>query len=243
MLPIVTLAVFSPEVPRFIARRAPELAAPVLFVLLAGLAFSFPRNVRYLHASNQDQLRVVRVVESFLGREDRYLDGTWMIATRRHAGKIWWDAQSTRALLKSAEWGEFTELDAAFAEQPKVVILNYRTQALWPALGRYVVHSYVRAAPNALLAGIQIDGTGEVAFENRWAGRYRLYDAKGLPRDAAFCLDGDAAGGEVLIAAGPHRVALKDSTGPGFLLPAGLSLPGSLPAARPPEDLFRGVYD
>jgi hypothetical protein len=166
-----------------------------------------------------------------------------MIATRRHAGKIWWDAQGIRAIVESARRGEFTELDAAFAEQPKVVILNYRTQTLGPLLARYVVRSYVRVAPNALLSGIRIDGTGEVLFENRWAGRYRLYDAKGRPWDAAFRLDGDVAAADVLVGLGPHRVALRDSTGPGFLLPAGLSLPGSLPETRPPEDVFRGVYD
>ncbi|HEX7578665.1 MAG TPA: hypothetical protein VF580_01600 [Thermoanaerobaculia bacterium] len=243
VLPIVVLAVFSPEVPRFVARRAPGLAAPVLLILLAGLAFSLARNVRYLRASNEDQLSIVRVVENLLGPEDRYLDGTWMIATRRHAGKIWWDAQGIRAIVESANRGDFTELDAAFAEQPKVVILNYRTQTLGPLLARYVVRSYVRAAPNALLSGIQIDGTGEVLFENRWAGRYRLYDAKGRLRDAAFRLDGDVVVGDVLVGLGPHRLALRDSTGPAFLLPAGLSLPGSLPETRPPEDVFRGVYD
>jgi hypothetical protein len=243
VLPIVTLAVFSPEVPRFVAHRAPGLATPVLLVLLAGLAFSLHRNVRYLRDSNEDQLSIVRGVESFLGPEDRYLDGTWMIATRRHAGRIWWDSQGIRAVVESAKRGDFTELDAAFAEQPKVVILNYRTQALGPLLARYVVRSYVRAAPNALLSGTRIDGTSEVLFENRWAGRYRLYDAKGHPWDAAFRLDGDAAAGDILVGLGPHRVALRDSAGPGFLLPAGLSLPDPLPETRPPEDVFRGVYD
>ncbi len=243
VLPIVTLAVFSPEVPRFVARRAPGLAVPVLLVLLAGLTFSIPRNVRYLRASNEDQLSIVRVVESLLGPEDRYLDGTWMIATRRHAGMIWWDAQGIQAIVESAKRGDFTELDAAFVEQPKVVILNYRTQALGPLLMRYVVRSYVRAAPNALLSGTRIDGASEVLFENRWAGTYRLYDAKGRPWDAAFRLDGDAVAGDVRVGLGPHRVALRDSAGPGFLFPAGLSLPGALPETRLPEDVFRGVYD
>jgi hypothetical protein len=243
VLPIVTLAVFSSEVPRFAARRAPALAVPVFLVLLAGLAFSCLRNVRYLRASNADQLGIVRAVESFLGPEDRYLDGTWMIATRRHAGMIWWDAQSIGTILESARRGDFTELDTAFTEQPKVVIVNYRTQTLGPLLARYVVRSYVRAAPNALLSGVQIDGTGEKLFENRWVGRYRLYDAKGRPWDAAFLLDGVVTGGEVLVGLGTHRVALRDPAGPGFLLPAGLSLPGSLPETRPPEDVFRGVYE
>ncbi len=243
VLPIVTLAVFSPEVPGLVARRAPGLAVPLLLVSSTGLAFSLPRNVRYLRASNEDQLSIVRVVEGLLAPGDRYLDGTWMIATRRHAGKLWWDAASIHAIFDSAKQGGFTELDAAFAEQPKVVILNYRTQTLEPLLARYVVRSYVRVAPNVLLSGIRIDGTGEVPFENRWAGRYRVYDAKGRPRDATFSLDGDATAGDVPVGLGPHRVALSNSAGPGFLLPAGLSLPGSLPATGPPEDVFRGVYD
>jgi hypothetical protein len=243
VLPIVTLAVFSSEVPRFVTLRAPGLKVLALPVLLAGLAFSLPRNVRYLRATNEDQLRVVRTVESLLGPEDRYLDGTWMIATRRHAGKIWWDAPSIRSIFESAERGEFTELDAAFAEQPKVVILNYRTQTLGPLLARYVVRSYVRAAPNALISGIRVDGANDALFENRWAGRYRLYDSKGHPWDSAFRLDGDVVAGNVLVGLGPHRVSLGNATGPGFLLPAGLSLPGPLPETRPPEDLFRGVYD
>ena len=243
VLPIVTLAVFSPEVPRLVAHRAPGLAEPVLLVLLAGLAFSIPRNVRYLRASNEDQLRVVRVVEGLLAPEDRYLDGTWMIATRRHAGKIWWDAPSIHAIVEAAKQGKFTELDAAFAEQPKVVILNYRTQTLEPLLAPYVFRSYVRVAPNALLSGSRIDGTGELLFENHWAGHYRLYDANGRPWDAPLQVDGNATAGDVHVGLGPHRVALLGSTEPGFLLPAGLSLPGPLPETRPPEDLFRGVYD
>lgn len=243
VLPIVTLSVFGPEVPGLVARRAPGLAAPVLLVLLVGLAFSLPRNVRYLRASNEDQLSIVRVVERFLAPEDRYLDGTWMIATRRHAGKIWWDAASIHAIFESAKQGGPTELDAAFSEQPKVVILNYRTQTLGALLARYVDRSYVRVAPNVLLSGVQIDGTGEVPFESRWAGRYGLYDAKGRPWNAAFNLDGNARAGDVSVGLGPHRVALSDSTGHGFLLPAGLSLPGSLPEIRSPEDVFRGVYD
>lgn len=243
VLPIVALAVFGPELPRFVARRSPAWAAPVLLVSLAGLLLSFPRNVRYPRATNDDQLGVVRTVESLLGPEDRYLDGTWMIATRRHAGKIWWDAPSVRAVLESAGRGDFAGLDAIFAEQPKVVILNYRTQMLGPALARYVVRSYVRAAPNALLSGVPLNGADEVPFENHWAGAYRVYDAQGRPSDVPVRLDGGEPSSRAVVGLGAHRVALGDPAGSGFLLPAGLRLPGPLPETRPPEDLFRGVYD
>ena len=243
VLPMVTLAVFGFEVPRALSRRAPALASPALLVLVAALLLSIPRNARYAGISNEDQLEVVREVESFLGPDDRYLDGTWMIATRRHAGMIWWDAQAITAVVESARRGDFTDLDGAFAEQPKVVILNYRTQTLAPLLAKYVVGSYVRAARNALLSGVQIDGVDPKTFECRWAGRYRLYDAKGHPWNGPLDVDGTAVDGEVQVGLGTHRVALRGSTGPGFLLPAGLSLPGPLPETRPPEDIFRGVYD
>jgi hypothetical protein len=243
VLPIVALSVFSFEVPRALARRAPGLASRVLLVLVAALVLSVPRNLRYVRASNEDQLSIVREVESLLGLEDRYLDGTWMIATRRHVGWIWWDAQAVGVVVEAARRGDFSELDAAFAEQPKVVILNYRTQTLAPLLARYVVRSYVRVSPNVLLSGVQINGAGETPFESRWAGRYRLYDGKGQPWNTALYMDGNAVDGELQVGLGRHRVALRDLTGPGFLLPAGLRLPGSLPETRPPRDVFHGVYD
>ena len=243
VLPIVALSLFSPELPRFAAHRSAALAAPVLLVLLAGLVSSFPRNVRYLRASNDDQLSVVRTVESLLGPEDRYLDGIWMIATRRHAGKIWWDAPGIRAVLDSAGRGDFTALDAAFAERPKVVVLNYRTQTLGQVLARYVVHSYVRVAPNALLSGVQLNGASEVLFENHWPGRYRVYDVNGRAAGTPVRLDGGAPSEDLAVGPGPHSVALGEPAGPRFLLPAALSLPGPLPETGPPEDLFRGVYD
>jgi hypothetical protein len=243
VLPIVALAVFAPEVPRFVAARAPALGTPALLALLAGLAFSFPRNVRYLRASNADQLDTVREVESLLAPEDRYLDGTWMIATRRHAGKIWWDGPALGAIVESAKRGAPEELERAFAERPKVVVLNYRTGGIWPLLARYVGSSYVRVAPNAMLAGVQIAAGAEASFENRWPGRYRLFDATGRAWNAAFRLDGDVVSGEVVVGIGPHRVALLDASEAGYLLAAVPRLPGPLPETRPPVDLFRGVYD
>ena len=185
----------------------------------------------------------MRVVESLLEPGDRYLDGIWMIATRRHAGKIWWDGPALRSIAEAAGRGDTTELDRAFAERPKVVVLNYRTLGIWPLLSRYVAASYVRVAPNALLAGLMVPGGGETLFENRWPGRYRLFDASGRPSKAAFRLDGAGVSGDVVVGLGPHRVALSAPAGGGYLLAAVPGLPGPLPVSSPPADLFRGVYD
>ena len=243
VMPMVALAIFAPEVPRAVAAWAPSRTAAALVALLAGLAFSFPRNVRYLRVSNADQLDTVREIEGLLEPEDRYLDGTWMIATRRHAGKIWWDGPALRAIAESAARGDTSELDRAFGERPKVVVLNYRTMGIGPFLARYVIGSYVRVAPNALLAGVQLQGGGDTLFENRWPGRYRLVDAKGRPWNAGFRLDGRAVSGDVGVSPGSHRVSLLEPGASGYLLAVVPHLPGPLPVTKPPVDLFGGVYD
>ena len=90
--------------------------------------------------------------ESLLVPEDHYFDGIFMLPKRQHAGRIWLDRKSVLRISQKSEAGEKTILERAFAQKPKVIILNYRTQAVEDALRPYIASTYHQIAPNILIA-------------------------------------------------------------------------------------------
>ncbi len=242
VLAVAPLALFAPEVSRLLTRwGAGEEAA--LGTLLVVLAFSFPRNIRYVSHDNLIQRETVREAELLLGPGDRYLDGTWMVATRRQAGKIWWDAVGVATILREAKEGRFDEIKQVFEEQPKIVLINYRTQSLKEILAPWIDGSYVRIYSNVLVTGSPLGEEAPATFQNRWCGRYALYALDGQLKTFPYLIDGREVRGEVDLPTGTYHVGAARGTGDGFLLPAGLKLPASIPERRPPYDLFAGVYD
>jgi hypothetical protein len=236
------VSLFATEVPLALVRSGVSRRMAWALVL-ALCATSLPRNVRYLAHDDSVQRRVVKEAESLLRSEDRYLDGTWMVVSRRHAGTVQWDTKVVTDIRAAASLGRFETLNAAFAERPRVVILNFRTFALGPAIRRYLDGSYVRVFPNLLLSGTLVSPEERVAFVARSPGRYSLYQEGGSPAREAFLVDGRGAQGAVFLDVGFHEVKVDARSVARALLPEGLTLSGPIPARRPPEDLFAGVYD
>ncbi len=237
-----TLSPFATEVPFALARWGVSRGAACA-VVLALCAASLPRNVRYLAHDDELQRRVVREAEALLGPEDRYLDGTWMVVSRRHAGKVMWDTKVVSDIRSAAGQGHFEAMGAVFAEQPRLVVLNFRTLALGPAIRRYLEGSYVRVHPNLLLSGALVSPGESVAFLARSPGSYSLYQESGAPVREVFLVDGRPAQHSVPLVAGLHEVRVDVRSTARALFPEGLTLSGPIPARRPPEDLFAGVYD
>jgi hypothetical protein len=236
-------SLFATQVPLALVRLGVSRRTAWALVLTL-CATSLPRNVRYLAHGDSVQRRTVREAESLLAPTDRYFDGTWMVVSRRHAGKVtMWDTKFVSDVRADASLGRFEELDATFAEHPRLVILNFRTFALGPAIRRYLDGSYVRVLPNLLLSGTLVAPGEVVAFVARSPGRYSLYQESGSAARESFLVDGRAVQGATFLDVGPHEVRVDVRSAARALLPEGVRLAGPLPARTPPENLFAGVYD
>jgi hypothetical protein len=239
------LSLWAVELPSSLQARYGGDAGVWLLGACLLLVPTVPRNFDHLRYDNAFQNRVSEQAEALLGPRDCYADGIWMVPSRRHCTRAWlWPGE----LLDVADArlrGEPTEIDALLAAQPKLWILNYRLDALRVVLGEPLRRGYVRVYPNVMLAGAAIVAGQETVFDNRWAGRYRLYDRDGRPSDAPFLLDAAKATGEVAIDLGRHRLtpADGDSTPVRFLFPADVAVPGPLPVRAPPYPLFENIYD
>jgi hypothetical protein len=144
--------------------------------------------------------------------------------------------------------GDASIFDRLVEGRPKLWILTYRFRPLWPRIESILSDAYVRVAPAIVLAGVVLprDG-GEVAFECRWPGRYRLFDHAGRPLDETLSVDDSEPAKEVDIAVGRHRVRRTGSGPPAVLLPADTRAAGPEIGVRsldaPVSDLFAGVYE
>ncbi len=190
-------------------------------ILVVGL--SFARNVRYLAHDNKYQRQTMAMAESLLLANERYFDGVHMIVTRPHATNFWLQNSLVLSIREAAERGEYGILEEIFAQNPKLVILSYRTQGIVAALAPFLEGSYLPVAPNILLSGSPVVGRGELVFETRWAGSYRLYGADGRPSAAMLLADGREVAGPLRLDLGPHRLRLARQAGPLYLLPANLA--------------------
>lgn len=214
----------------------------LLLALALLLALSFPRNLSYLDYDNVEQNRVVARAEALLGPDDRYADGVGMIPTRRRAGeRWWWDAGTQEEIHRAARKGEFTALDETFGDQPKLWILNYRVQALYPLIGTTLEKSYVAVEPNILLVGTHLQSGPEQEFFAVWPGSYRLYDSQGHALEGKLTINGSRVEGEVRLETARYVLRLED--GEALWLPAAVDLTGPLPARDSAASLFGGVYD
>ena len=239
------LSLWASEALRFAASRAGVSAGSLTAVALSLLAMSIPRNLEYFRIDNRAQNEVTAVAESLLGPNDRYFDAVGMVPTRQMSAFVSWEAMILARVRENAAHGDVREIEETFEGRPKLWIDNYRVDAAREPLRPFLEPSYVRVHRNVLLSGAALPVSGEVSFENRWPGSYRLWDRDGRPVAGLFRVDGMEVSGTVHLDAGPHRIGRVPSPAvePRWLLPAVASLPGSLPPPAPPYDLFASVYE
>jgi hypothetical protein len=235
------LALWAPGALAAVAERMTS-GWPVIVFLILAAALSLGRNVHYLGHDNRQQLRLLEQAESILLQGETYLDGIGMLAQRPDAGRAWWDRPAISALQARHAAGERDILDDLFAAQPKVVLLSYRTASLGPLLAPYVEGSYVRIAPNLMVAGTVVRPGKTTEFTARWGGNYRVYGLDGAPLSFAFTMDDAPVRDVVPVTLGPHRLALPPNTPPAVLLPADIDIAFRFPPA-PDQRLFGQVYE
>lgn len=204
------IALFAPDALRVVSFSASVRSRggfrmlPML-VLISILVSTLPRTLYALSWSNRVQLEMVDRVESLLAPGEFYQDGIGMISTRPLSGLVWWDAPAVSRILAEFRRGENTELTNAFLDPPKVLILNYRTQNLWPALRPFLDTSYVPVEGGLLVAGARMQpGGARVAVA--WEGRYALVERDGRRSIRRWSVDGQAAPGAIHVAAGLHQI-------------------------------------
>jgi hypothetical protein len=243
VMAIPFLALWIPSLLELRRYRAERTRLLVLAGLLIIATPSFARSLRYLDHDNSYQAQVMVAAERLLAPGERYFDGVHMIVTRPHATSFWLQRSGVLDIRAAAERGDFSMLERIFAEQPKLVILSYRTRGIAAALAPFLARSYLPVAPNILLTGAAVSADAPAVFEVRWAGAYRLYDAQGRPSPARFTLDGREAEGPVQLETGPHALRLAQDAGPLYLLPANLVQPVAVLPAPAQKPLFDRAHE
>jgi hypothetical protein len=235
----VFLAIWAGDTLRALGDRRDQFGV----LAIAILALSFVRNVQRLAYDNRDQIAVAAGAERLLGPSDRYQDGTAMVTTRRLAGDEWWDAINVAAFKDEIARHDYHRLYGIVREQPKLWIVNYRTEALAHELKPIINHSYVRIDPNILLTGSPLLAADTI-FANHWRGDYAVFGANGEARGTPVVIDGRLVGTPVRLDLRIYRVRLTaPSSSPLALLPAGSKLLHVAPVRGPARPSFAGSYD
>lgn len=208
---------------------------------------SLGRNLNYIsHQSNEEQLFWVRRAESLLGPDERYFDGIGMLPGHRMALTFpdwWWDRPTLERLAHQLRQGDHSIWDRIFADQPKILLLNYRLRRFWPKLETRLSRSYARIDELILVAGRKLEADDlAFSFDCHWAGTYRLYDLAGHPLAATFGIGGGAKALEVHLEKGLQQIE-RDAPGAALLLPVGIRFSHPPPYWDAFPDLFVDVYD
>jgi hypothetical protein len=180
--------------------------------------------------------------ESLLGPNDVYCDGVGMVVTRSRPFSAWWDTPMISKILREAETSRSKEIEEVFLQQPKVWILNWRTDLLKDVLGQYFAHSYVRIFPNVLVTGARVTSYGETRFINCWRGAYRMFSAEGCFLGESFFLNGQKVSGIVTVQLGENLLRLDGPSSNAYLLPADIAIPFEIPTNMQQMHLFADVY-
>ncbi len=210
--------------------------------LATALGCSFPRNIETLGFSNARQLEFVDHVESLLSANDTYQDGIGMVSTRARSGSVWWDVHAITRIRAAAARGDYSELEDAVRDDPKVLVMTYRLAAVWDHLAPLVERSHVPVDRGLLVAGHRLSpGVSHNRFRVRWPGRYGVVDADGRPVARPLTLNGKTTESEIFLSTGEHEVSAERCPGC-TLIPAdlvGRVVPRGSPEAA---DLFRAPY-
>lgn len=222
--PLALLAALTLPWPSPRGRGARQLALTVALVVAAAVT-SAPRLLEKAAPSMSYQLEHLRRVQEWTEPDDAVFDLTGLYF-RRDAYPIWF---MTGVMLQRYRAGLYPPLIPALrANQPAIVMLNYRTAAL-PAHDRaFLNEHFVHAWGNLLVHGFDLAGLA--------AGETRTIEALGTRRfrwtgaPGAIEVDGEPFV-EGSLAAGPHRVRARADIGAGRLLLG--STPAALNAISP----------
>jgi hypothetical protein len=209
----------------------------VVYVVLGATPINrIPVNV---NRSNGFQRSTVTLAHCALKPGDEYLAGVDMVVTRRQAiGALRWIDEPRASFIRRMDaTGLAAIVDSLAQSQVKVVIDNYRLQALPPEIRSHLDLEFGYYWGNLLIYGPVID-PGERDVYLRFSGPY----IAAMEPGAMLTIDGIgvAADGEVHLDRGIHRIASSHS------LRLRLQVPECEVAADPryrePANLFPNVY-
>lgn len=233
------MALWSLELPAAL-RRWEALRVSAWGVLAVAIAASFVGNVRYLAIDNHAQLALVARAESMLAPGEVYFDGVGMLPDRPEPSTLWLDRHAILTTFAQGQRSDAWRIFAAAA--PKMIIWNYRMDAVEPLLAPLIDRSYVRVAPNIRLAGVRLRLGQAAAFRVPVAGVYALYDESGRPVAGTLTVGGAAAASPVTLRRGPATVTLRSGPAAALLVLRG-GYSGKFEGGPDRRDLFARVYD
>jgi hypothetical protein len=201
-----------------LSQRFPSWGQVAPVAALALFLFSIGRNLDHLQYDNNVQLETSRRAEQYLGPRDSYCDGVGMVPTHRLAGRAWWDRIELALIEADVRNRSLARIDKIFADQPKLWILNWRMDRMWPIMAPFIMRSYVPVYDNIVLSGVQLTGNSDV-FVTRWPGLYAVRDERGVRTQQPIAVDGKEVKGQVMLALGRHVVEAPSCRGCS-LLPA-----------------------
>ena len=181
--------------------------------------------------------------QGLLKPQEFYCDGIGMVVNRPRVFNSWWDTPKIYKILRDTKNGHSQDIKVIFSKQPKIWILNWRTDKLKEVLDSYFTNSYLRILPNIMVTGIQVISSGETKFVNRWYGTYRLFSPEGQPINGCFSVNGQTTSGITTIPLGENLIELKMPCSIAYLLPADISIPFKITENIKQIPLFENVYD
>jgi hypothetical protein len=207
------------------------------------LSFSFFRNFHYIDLNNRLQRKVVMQAQRLLKPHEFYCDGIGMVVNRPRIFNSWWDTPKIYKILRDTKNGHSRDIEEIFSKQPKIWILNWRTEKLKEVLDPYFANSYLQILPNIMVTGIEVISSEETKFINRWYGKYRLFSSEGQPINGRFSVNGRTISGTVQIPLGENLVKLEAPPTSAYLLPADTNVPFKRKMDIKQIPLFENVYD
>jgi hypothetical protein len=184
------------------------LAVPALVLLAIVAITSVMRYQVYFRYQSFAQMETVRAVESILGPEDTYYDGTRMIGTRKSARNDYLATEDIKRLLASWDTLGAELMDALRAAQCKVIIYNSRLTRLPEQFQQFIQDHYVLADKNIFVSGSEIT-TSPQEVELIWGGPYGVViegNCKNLRVDGEPLAEGRGRG---VLRPGKHRVTYE----------------------------------
>ena len=211
-----------------------------LLLLGVGIAVSFVRNIRYLEVDNASQLQLVARAEALLGPDDVYFDATGMLPNRMEPSTLWLDrAHVLKTLQQKQDSEAYRILERA---PPKIILWSYRMDAIQPVIAPLIQRSYVKVAPNILMAGQHLRRGVPTAFNVPVAGSSRLYDRRGRLIEGKVSVNGALLDPPLMLPAGNAQLLLQSGAPDALLVPAG-DYAGLFVEGPDDRTLFAGVYD
>lgn len=249
-MPLLGLMAVYPFYQRFILTTESSASSEngtyipfVLAVLTLMLSAGFFRNVEYLQNDNMHQKELISIAEKQLLPNETYLDGAGMLVSRdRTAPHIGLDAMTSARVKADLDKGETKYLDQLWAENPKIILLNYRTLNLLDLMRGQVDQLYVALHPNIMVAGKCSESGDPIQYSNAWAGEYQIYTAGGVLHQDAPIVNEVPVAQKFRLQRGAFSIATTENK-PFCIFPADLDWSDLHYPPQRPVRLFAHMYE